>query len=265
MTLTITPLTPTIGAEATGVDLTQLRSEIATRLWRAVVDHIVLVIREQRLTASELIEAVSQFGKPIRGQYSQWNMESHPMIAEVVWEPLGLAAQWHTDHSNLEHPPKASVLYAVTLPRVGGDTRFVNMREAYARLPDEMAQRIRDFRTVNSFDEGISVRAADAAVYGRPVTHPMVRTHPESGAKALYFNPAKSKFIEGMTPKDSKALMQRLLDFAMQPDLVFTHTWRPGDVVIFDNRSALHRSVDNYDPSEFRLLYRVLLEGERPV
>jgi taurine dioxygenase len=267
MALVITPLREHIGAEVTGIDLKQqLDTETIEQLHRALVEYIALVIRDQQFTPAEYLEAVQVFGQPMRQHYSQHHMEGLPDIGIVAprngEQP---ASRWHSDHTNHERPPKATVLYGVSVPSAGGNTSVANMRAAYAALSDEMKQRLDGLRTVNALDGHLQVQPEDAEKYGKPVSHPLVRTHPEHGTKALYFHPGKCQYIEGMTSEASHVLLQELLDTAIKPDFVYRHQWRPGDVLMFDNRCALHKAHGDYDRREARVLHRIILRGDRPV
>lgn len=267
MALTITPLTPHIGAEVTGVDLKQrLPEDTVARLRQALVDHIVLVIREQQFTPAEYLEAVQLFGEPMEQHYSQYHHPEYPLIGLVSHRNGQKPAdRWHTDHTNHERPPKATVLYAISLPSSGGNTSFASMRAAYAELPEDTQRQLQTLRTINTLDGHTQARPEDREKYGKPVSHPLVRTHPDNGTKALYFHPTKSKVIEGMSPQESQAFLEDLLEKAIQPHRLYQHAWRLGDMVIFDNRSAMHKAHGDYDRSQFRLLHRIILRGDRPV
>jgi taurine dioxygenase len=267
MALTITPLTEHIGAEVTGIDLKQpVDHETATTLQNALVEHVAVVIRDQQFTPAEYLEAVRVFGEPMRQHYSQYNMQDFPDIGIVAHrDGRQPASMWHTDHTNHERPPKATVLYGVSVPSTGGNTSVANMRAAYAALPDDTKQRLQGLRTVNTLDSHTQARPEDIEKYGTPVSHPLVRTHPEHGTRALYFHPTKCQYIEGMTPGDSRALLEHLLQTAIRPEFIYRHQWRVGDLLIFDNRCALHRAHGDYDRRETRLLYRIILQGDRPV
>ncbi len=267
MALTITPLTPSIAAEVRGIDLTDpISDDVAAQLHQALADHSVLVIREQQFTPAEYLDAVQVFGEPMLQHYSQYHHEELPLIG-VVSHRNGQkpASMWHTDHTNHECPPKATVLYAVSLPSAGGNTSFASMRAAYTALPDETKQRLAGLRTVNTLDGHVEAREEDVERYGTPVTHPLIRTHPDNGTKAIYFHPTKSKTIEGMTLDESRTLLEDLLGQAIQPEVIYRHQWQLGDMVIFDNRSVMHKAHGDYDRRESRLLYRLILRGERPV
>jgi taurine dioxygenase len=155
------------------------------------------------------------------------------------------------------------------LPSSGGDTAIVNMRAGYEALPDALKRRIEGMKTVNVFQGSASARSgqsADAQEERKPepVLQPLVRTNPDNGTRALYFHPVKTENIAGMGPVESQALLDELLEHAVRPEFTYRHKWRKGDMLLWDNRAALHRAHFDYDPAEYRLLYRVLVRGELP-
>jgi taurine dioxygenase len=180
-------------------------------------------------------------------------------------------AGWHTDHTNHVRPPKYTCLYAVSLPSSGGDTCVVNMRAGYEALPESVQEKIRDMRTVNVFQGSASAHYSGTSAEAQaerkpvPVLQPLVRAHPDNGAKALYFHPVKTENIVGMSAEATQALLNELLEHAVRPEFVYRHQWRKGDVLLWDNRAAMHRAHFDYDPNEHRLLYRVLVRGEVPI
>ena len=274
--LSIRPITDAIGAEVTGADLGK-PADGATRerLNGALAEYSLLVIRDQKLSPAGFMTASAVFGESMPQHYSQFNMPEFPNIGilssrDSDRRPDGSyilrgTECWHTDHTNRERPPKATILYAVSLPSTGGDTSFASMRAAYAALPEEDKRRFAAMRTVNRLDRHNTARAEDKAKYDVGIVHPLVRTHPDNGTKALYFHPTKTERIVGMEPEASLALIDGLLERIIVPDIVYRHRWRVGDLVVCDNRAALHRAHADYDPAEGRLLYRVIVEGDRPV
>src|SRR5437899_10962434 len=205
--LEIAPLHPSLGGEITGVDLGQ-SIDVPTRqaLSRALADHLALVFRDQKLTPAQYLAAASVFGPPMEQHYSQHNMPDFPLIG-LVWHRNGQqpAEQWHTDHTNRERPPSATILYGVEIPSAGGGTSVANMRAAYAALPEAERRRLDGLTTFNSLDSGrTDTRQEDRDKYGKPIEHPMVRTHPVHGSRAVYFHISKAH-IDGMTPEASPA------------------------------------------------------------
>lgn len=280
MGLTITPLGAALGAEATGIDLTRPQdAAILARLNQAILEHIVLVVREQRFGPADYLAAARLFGEPMRQHYSQYHMDGFPDINVLSSRDAERDAGgrrhlqgtecWHTDHTNRAEPPKLTVLYAVALPSRGGDTSFANMRRAYQALPAQDRRRYGALRTVNALEAhtGLSAaptREADKRRYAARAVHPLVRTHPETAEKALYFHPTKTERIEGMTPEASHAFIDDLLARIIRPEIVYRHKWRLGDMLLCDNRAALHLAHDDYDPEEGRVMHRIILKGDRP-
>jgi alpha-ketoglutarate-dependent taurine dioxygenase len=273
---TVTPLGAAIGAEITGLDLSR-PVDAATReaLNEALADHTVVVFPGQTLSPARLMAASAIFGPPMPQHYSQFNMPGFPDIGILSsvdtdrrpdGSPILRGTEcWHTDHTNRERPPKATILHALSLPSRGGDTSFASMRAAYAALPAAEKERFAGMRTVNRLDRDNTARDEDRAKYDVGVVHPLVRTHPDNGTRALYFHPTKTDRIVGMEPAESIAFLDALLERVIRPEIVYRHRWRVGDLLVCDNRAALHRAHADYDPAEGRLLHRVIVEGDRPV
>ena len=275
----VTKLSEHIGAEATGIDLREpVDGETRRRLNEAVVEHVALVIRDQNFTPEQYLAAVALFGEPMEQHFTQYALPGCPLVHEVSnrhkdksGKRVKHGADWHTDHTNHVRPPKYTSLYAVALPSSGGDTAVVNMRAGYEALPDATKQKIAGMKTVNVFQGSASARysgqSADAQAEQKPapVLQPLVRTHPDNGTRALYFHPVKAENIVGMGPAESQTLLAGLLEHSVRPDFIYRHQWRKGDMLIWDNRAAMHRAHFDYDPEEYRLLYRVLVRGEVPV
>jgi taurine dioxygenase len=262
----VTPLHPSLGAEVAGVDLSAPIDESTRQaLTRALADHLALVFHDQSLTPAQYLAAASVFGPPMEQHYSQHNMPDFPMIG-LIWHRNGQqpAEQWHTDHTNREHPPAATILYGVEIPSAGGGTSVASMRAAYVALPEGERRRLESLTTFNGLDGHADTRAGDRDKYGKPVEHPMVRTHPVHGSRAVYFHISKATHIDGMTPEASKAYMRDLLDRMIQPEIVYHHVWRKGDVLVIDDRATMHRAHGDYDRSQNRVLWRIIVEGDRP-
>jgi taurine dioxygenase len=274
----VTRLSRHIGAEVTGVDLREpVDAETRRRLNAAVVENVALVIRDQHFTPEQYLAAVALFGEPMEQHFTQYALPGCPLVHEVSnrhtdksGKRVKHGAGWHTDHTNHVRPPKYTSLYAVALPSSGGDTAVVNMRAGYESLPEATKQKIAGMKTVNVFQGSASAtysgQSADAQSERNPepVLQPLVRTNPDNGTKALYFHPVKAENIVGMSAADSQALLANLLEQASRPEFIYRHQWRKGDMLIWDNRAAMHRAHFDYDPSEYRLLYRVLVRGELP-
>ncbi|MGE0259053.1 MAG: TauD/TfdA dioxygenase family protein [Alphaproteobacteria bacterium] len=266
--ITITPLHPSLGAEVAGVDLSRpIDAPTGEALSRALAEHLALVFRDQSLTPDQYLEAVTVFGPPMRQHYSQHHMEGHPDIG-MIWHRNGQrpAERWHTDHTNRERPPAATILYGVEIPSSGGGTSVANMRAAYQALPEDERRRLDALKTVNSLDlHHTDTLPEDFEKFGKPVVHPMVRTHPVHGSRAVYFHITKAHRIEGMTPDESRAYMEDLIARMIRPEITYHHAWRKGDVLVIDDRATMHRAHGDYDRSQSRVLWRIIVEGDRPV
>ena len=264
--LKITRLHPSLGAEVAGVDLSKpIDAPTRQALSQALADHLALVVRDQSLTPAQYLAAASAFGPPMEQHYSQHNMPDFPMIG-LIWHRNGQqpAEQWHTDHTNPERPPAATILYGVEIPSAGGGTSVASMRAAYLALDDDERRRLESLTTFNGLDGHADTRAEDRDKYGKPIEHPMVRTHPVHGSRAVYFHISKATHIDGMTPEASRAYMGDLLDRMIRPEIVYQHAWRKGDVLVIDDRATMHRAHGDYDRSQSRVLWRIIVEGDRP-
>jgi taurine dioxygenase len=264
--LRITPLHPVLGALVSGVDLAApIDGPTRHALARALADHLAIVVRDQSLTPAQYLAAAAAFGPPMVQHYSQHNMPDFPLIG-LIWHRNGQrpAEQWHTDHTNRERPPAATILYGVEIPPAGGGTSVASMRAAYLALsPDERA-RLETLTTFNGLDGHADTRPEDRDRYGTPIEHPMVRTHPVHGSRAVYFHISKATHVGGMTPDASRAYMRDLLERMIRPEIVYHHVWRKGDVLVIDDRATMHRAHGDYDRSQSRVLWRIIVEGDRP-
>ncbi|MGH7347690.1 MAG: TauD/TfdA dioxygenase family protein, partial [Candidatus Rokuibacteriota bacterium] len=172
------------------------------------------------------------------------------------------AEGWHTDGAYDQEPFKATQLYALAVPSRGGDTLFASMYAAYDALPSRLTERLEG--RVGAFTYG-GRRQATALLNAedrdwKPVFHPIIRTHPETGRKALYFDPGKILRIEGLDAAESDAVIDELTGHMIQPEGQYRHTWRKGDIVIWDNRCSYHRAAGDYPPEEDRIHWRVSIK-----
>jgi taurine dioxygenase len=279
MGITITPLSEHTGAEVRGVDLgAPVDAETRAQLNRAFVQHLVLAIRGQTLAPQQMLDAAAVFGEVFPQHNTRFALKDCPLVHYISNQDTYADGTryipgegYHTDHSNDRLPPKATMLHAVQLPDRGGGTQYVNMHVAYDSLLDATKRRIDGLRAVHVYQSRFSGRK----LMGLPpeskdrvpdqVTHPIVRTHPESGRKAIYINPIRTEGIDGMAEADALRLLEELLAHAVQPQHQYRHRWQPGDVVIWDNRALLHKANGDYDMSQVRYLYRLMLKGDQPV
>ena len=279
MNLSISPLSEGTGAVATGVDLRgPIDDHDRYALNQAFVEHCVLVLRDQQLSPAQLLDAVQLFGTIFEQHNTRFSLPKCPQIHYISNHdryPDGTryipGNGYHTDHSNARCPPKATVLHAVELPDRGGDTQFVNMHLAYQSLEPTLKARIEDLRAVHVYQSRHSARQLMGLTEERQpivpqqVSHPIVRTHPESGRRSIYINPIRIDGIDGFEEAQALELLDQLLEHSVQEAHEYRHQWQPGDLTLWDNRCLLHKANADYDMQHTRYLYRVMLEGDEPV
>jgi taurine dioxygenase len=276
MTYEIKPISGGLGVEVIGLDLAAtIDTETAEEINRAFVENVVLIFRGQDITVHQFLEAAKILGDPMEQYLSQYKVPECPIVSYVsnqvktdAGAPKLLGQAWHTDQSFNPTPPKATMLHGVVLPKQGGNTCFANMRQAYEGLSDTLKARIGSLQAVHAYREsreGMSAkdrRAEEDADDG--VTHPVVRTLDEIGAKSIYINPLRIKRFVGLSADESTSLLEELTEHATHDRYVYCHPWQKGDIVIWDNRQSMHRVLHNYDLSEKRLMHRIVLEGSEP-
>jgi len=276
MAFTMHPLADALGIEITGIDLSRpVTPSNRDAMRHALDEHLLLVVRGQTLNPAQYLAAVRLFGETMEQHLSDMLMDAHPEIAvldsrQTMPGPDGRVAtlgsrDWHTDHTNHARPPKITALHAISLPRSGGDTNFANMQRAYAALPKAMREELASLKTVNKIEDHDYVTTEAKKKFGAHQIHPLVRTHPVTGRKALYFHPGKTERIEGMGHDESLVFLDDLLDRIIQPAVTYRHQWRVGDMLLVDNRAGLHIAIDDYHHAEGRVMHRILLAGDVPV
>lgn len=275
MAFSVKPLSALLGAEVTGIDLSQpLDPETKRALHDAWIKHAVLVIRDQKLTPAQFAQAAGLFGDLLEQQLKKFTLPDHPEVGTISSRDLPIVdgklhvrgENYHTDHSNFAAPPKATTLHAVALPPTGGDTQFVDVRAAFDDLPEAMKRDLVKLRSPHVYESSQSPRKMAALSPEErakvPQTlQPLVIRHPESGRSALYLNTGRMEGIEGMPKDEAFKLIDGLYAHATQPKYEYRHQWRAGDMVIWDNRSVLHQANADFDPNEYRFLYRIMLKG----
>jgi taurine dioxygenase len=279
--LHVRPLSGTLGAEIHGVDLSRsCDAALATKIHDLLVEHGVLVLREQEIDHAQHLAFARSLGEPDRHPIARGMDEMPEMIR--VHKPAGEAAffgtSWHTDNTFFECPSAITVLHGVTVPPCGGDTLFASTEHAWAGLSKPMQDFLRPLKARHSarpaFDPSVVGEAKyrgestmkyemSDSVYAE-VTHPVARTHPHSGRISLFVNPMFTVAIEGLERHESDALLQMLYAHATRPEYTCRVRWEPKTLVLWDNRQTQHYAVDDYSSHE-RLMFRVTLRGERPV
>ena len=274
-TLEIRRIAGALGAEVHGVDLAQpLSREQVGELRRAWLEHLVLFFRDQALTPEQFMVFARAWGEPIEYPFVH-GIEGFPQIIEVKkleHEKVNFGGIWHSDTTYLEVPPMASMLLAREVPPVGGDTLFANQYLAWETLSEGMQQMLGKLVAVNlSAKADVSRTREDriktdgrASVQREYVgEHPVARTHPETGRKALYVNVAHTARFKGMTDDESAPLLGFLFRHQVRPEFTCRFTWAPGSIALWDNRCVQHNPVNDYHGHR-RLMHRITLAGDRP-
>lgn len=277
--LTFRPLSPAIGVEAIGVDLSApLDPAVAAALRAAWAEHSILLIRGQELSEEDQFRFARHFGPiaarprpPVekRGYVPDPNNPMHLVTDRVDADgrrlgSLGHGEMWfHTDKCYVANPHRASLLYAIEIPAEGGHTKFASLYTAYELLDPDLKKTLEGRRALQVYDytktrvAGIDQRLEDLLHHWQPV----FVTNPDTGRRALYVNRLMTASIEGLEPEVSRDLLDRLCDLIEQPDNIYEHVWRPGDIIVWDNLSSLHARTD-WPDDQRRTLRRCTVEGD---
>jgi alpha-ketoglutarate-dependent taurine dioxygenase len=271
MTIELTPLNNYFGAEVSGVGLADIDDPTRDELRKAWLDHKVLVMRDQDITTEEHIAFGRLFGELEIHPFID-DIDGHPEI--VVLEAGGdtgktfVAAGWHSDVTWRAEPSMGSILRGREVPEVGGDTCFADATAAYDRLSDEVKEKVDDAFAVHDyarvFARGVeSEEQAEMREKYPPQRHPVVRTHPETGARGIYTNIGFTSHIEGVDEDESSRLLRQLEAAIMDPSVQIRVRWRPGTFVMWDNRAVQHAATSDFLPA-YRRMERVTVAGDRP-
>jgi len=288
--LDVVPADAALGAEVRGVDLTQLDDTTFGAIHESWLHHLLLVFRGQSLTAEDLVRLVRRFGTPVtssnlhkrdleeRAANRLYNLPPEVTVVSNVrdqGQAIGILGDgevvWHSDFSFKERPTAARMLVAIEVPprERGGNTMFLNTYAAYDTLPESMKRRLSGMtiKQANIIDTAMKLRpgaSLDEDVRKTPgPSHPIISTHPETGGNMLFLGRRHAAYVNGLPLEESEALLNELWAHATQPRFCYEHRWSMGDVVIWDNRAALHRR-DPFDPETRRVLYAAQVEGHRP-
>jgi taurine dioxygenase len=274
--ITVTPIAGALGAEIAGIDLaSDLDDEAVAAIRQAWLDHQVVFFRDQELDAERFLAFARTIGEPAEYPFVP-GIEGHPEIIAVMklpHETHNFGGIWHSDTAYLDEPPMATMLLAREVPPAGGDTMFANQYAAYEALSPAMQAMLEPLQAVNSSaladvtkTREDRIREHDsgdqeARVY--EAVHPVVRTHPETGRKALYVNVAHTARFEGMTEEESRPLLQFLFQHQVRPEFTCRFQWRVGSLAMWDNRCAQHNPINDYHGHR-RVMHRITLQGDRP-
>lgn len=276
MSFTVHKLGSALGAEVRGLDITRpLDSDTVASLHAAWSDHLVLVFRDQELTPAQQIAFARYFGElDDHAAIPTFRHPEHPEILMVnnrevaTGKKLSVGRQWHSDLSTTLHPAMGSLLHAVQLPSVGGDTMFCNMYRAWEQLSPLLQQWLEDQYAVHDMTLAHETRQQrspaeleEIARRNPPVLQPVCRVHDMTGRRALYVSEMTTSHIQGLTFEESQPLLHYLYAQSTVHENVYRHVWRKGDSVLWDNRCTMHIALADYDPAEIRRMHRCTLRG----
>lgn len=264
-----------LGAEIHGVDLARgLDDTLAAAIHHALLEHLVLFFRGQDLTPGQFMAVAQRFGTPIEYPFVK-GIEGYPMVIEVAkkeHERVNFGGVWHSDTTYLEEPPMGTLLLAREIPPYGGDTLFANQYLAYEALSEGMKRMLDGLVGVSSSAKADASKTREDRIKDNPNTgktrlyeaeHPVVRTHPETGRKALYCSIAHTVRFKDMTVEESAPLLKFLHDHQTRPEFTCRFSWEPGSLAFWDNRCTMHNAVNDYHGFR-RVMHRITLKGERP-
>ena len=273
--LDVRPIAGALGAEIHGVDLgADLDDEQVAAIRRVWLEHCVVFFRDQELPPDRFMAFAERFGQPIEYPFVK-GIEGYPKIIQVAkfeHEKMNFGGIWHADTTYLEEPPTATMLIAREVPPVGGDTLFANQYLAYETLSEGLKRTLDGLIGVSSSakadvtktrEDRLKTSATDEAGHEFIAEHPVVRTHPETGRKALYVNFAHTVRFKGWTEAESKPLLDFLFQHQVRPEFTCRFDWAVGSLAIWDNRCAQHNPINDYQGYR-RIMHRITLAGDRP-
>jgi taurine dioxygenase len=273
--LDIRPLSGAIGAEIGGIDLASpLDDEAVAAIRRAWLDHLVIFFRGQDLPPERLLAVARRFGRPIEYPFVA-GIDGFPEVTPVVkleHERVNFGGIWHSDTTYLDEPPIGTLLIAREVPETGGDTLFANMYLAYESLSAGMRRLLDPLVAVNSSRKADASKTREdrmrdgaqaASNRDYAAEHPVVRTHPETGRKALYVNVGHTVRFKGMSAEESAPLLDFLFAHQTRPEFTCRFRWEVGSLALWDNRCAQHNPINDYHGRR-RIMHRVTLEGDKP-
>lgn len=275
MQVTVKKIAGALGAEVSGVDLTrELSDDTIAQIRQAWLEHVVIFFRDQNLTSAQYLAFAERIGQPVEYPFMK-GIDGFPVITPVVkleHDRINFGGVWHSDTTYLEAPPMGTFLLAREVPPHGGDTLFANQYLAYEALSDGLKRTLEGLRGVSSSAKADVSKSREDRVAAAPTEHakrvfeaehPVVRTHPETGRKALYLNIGHTARFAGWTEAESAPLLQYLHQHQIQPEFLCRFQWQPGSLALWDNRAALHYPINDYHGYR-RIMHRITLKGDRP-
>ncbi len=271
----ITPIAGALGAAISGVDLSRLTDSLAADVRQVFLKYKVIFLRDQHLTPQQFLNFAKAMGEPIEYPFVK-GLDGFPHIIEVKkleHEKVNFGGIWHSDTTYLDEPPMGSMLLSREVPPYGGDTMFANQVQAYEALSPTMKKMLDGLVGISSSakadvsktrEDRIKTDGNDAAPKSYLAEHPVVRTHPETGEKALYVNVAHTAGIKGLSNEESAPLLQFLFQHQVKPEFTCRFAWEPNTLAFWDNRSVQHNPVNDYHGFR-RVMHRITLRGDKPV
>ena len=273
--ITVSRIAGAIGAEIGGVDLRrELSDDTIAAIRRAWNEHVVIFFRHQDISSAQFLAFAERFGQPVEYPFIR-GLEGFPAITPVIkleHERINFGGMWHSDTTYLETPPMGTFLLARELPPHGGDTLFANQYLAYEALSDGLKNTLAGLVGVSSSAKADVSKSREDRVASSPAArahevfeaeHPVVRTHPETGRRALYINGGHTVRFKGWTEEESAPLLDYLHRHQVRPEFTCRFAWRPGSISLWDNRASLHFPVNDYHGHR-RIMHRITLQGDRP-
>ena len=271
----VEPLSCALGAELGGVDLAEtLDDDTIAEIRRAFSSHLVIFFHDQTLTPEQYLRFARSMGEPVEYPFVR-GLDDYPAITEVIKkadERVNFGGIWHSDTTYLECPPMGTMLYAREIPPLGGDTLFANMHMAYDSLSAGMRSLLDGLGAINSAEKGVAAATRADRLRERPrqagdtvttAEHPIVRTHPETGRKALYVNPGHTLRIGGLSEAESAPILDYLYQQQTRPEFTCRFRWRVGSLAFWDNRATQHYPLNDYHGHR-RAMQRITLAGDAP-
>ena len=269
----VKPVSGALGAEINGVDISApLDAEVVSEIRKALLNHLVIFFHNQLITPQQQLRFAKNFGVPI--EYPQLKgLPECPLVTEVIkleHEKLNFGGVWHSDTTYLHEPPMASILYAIEIPPYGGDTLFSNQYKAFDTLSEGLKKVLSELVAANtSSKKEVSMtrvermREAGMELNILSALHPAVRTHPETGIKALYVNKAHTTHFKDWTEEESKSLLEFLFLHQVREELTCRFRWEKNSLAFWDNRCVQHYPVNDYQGFR-RIMHRVTIAGDEP-